>query len=76
MEDIWSSMRTAINRRSFMKNGLTASSVGLLANSSSVFADDDYEEQSGRLTRGGQRAAYRGRWYASRPAASVSARIL
>src|SRR5215470_3269454 len=56
--DMWSSMRTAINRRSFMKNGLTAAGVGLLASSSSVLADDDHDhdhdhdEHGGRLTRG------------------------
>jgi hypothetical protein len=47
--DMWSNVRTAVNRRSFMKNGLTAAGVGLLSNSSSVLADDDH---SGRLTRG------------------------
>ena len=47
--DMWSNMRTAVNRRSFMKNGLTAAGVGLLAKSSSILADDDH---SGRLTRG------------------------
>jgi hypothetical protein len=50
--DMWSTMRTAINRRSFMKNGLTAAGVGLLVNGSPVFADDDHEEHGGRLTRG------------------------
>ena len=55
MEDMWSSMKTAINRRSFMRNGLTAAGVGLLANSSSVLADNDHEdhdEHDRRLTRG------------------------
>jgi hypothetical protein len=47
-------MKTAINRRSFVKNGLTAATiattgVGLLANSSTALAD---EEHSGSLTRG------------------------
>src|ERR1700748_3734885 len=50
--DMWGTMRTAINRRSFMKNGLTAAGVGLLANSSTVFADDDHEGHGGRLTHG------------------------
>jgi hypothetical protein len=50
--DMWSTMRTAVNRRSFMKNGLTAAGVGLLVNGSPVFADDDHEEHGGRLTRG------------------------
>src|ERR1700733_11481524 len=57
MIDMWSSMKTAIDRRSFVKNGLTAAtiattSVGLLANRSSLLADDGHEERSGRLTRG------------------------
>lgn len=52
--DIWSSVRTPINRRSFMKNGLTTAGVGLLASSPSVFADDDHDrdDHKGRLTRG------------------------
>ena len=57
MEDVWSSMKSAINRRSFMKNGLTTAGAatigaGLLANSSSVFAERGPEEHSGRLTPG------------------------
>ncbi len=52
MENMWSSMKTAINRRSFMKNGLTAAGVGLLANGSSVLAQEGPEEHSGHLTRG------------------------
>ena len=57
MLDTWSSMKGAINRRSFVKNGLTAATiattgVGLLANGPSLLADEGHEEQSGRLTRG------------------------
>jgi Ferritin-like domain len=56
MEVIWSSMKTAINRRSFVKNGLTAAGVaagaGLLTNSPSVMAQEEPEEHSSRLTRG------------------------
>ncbi len=57
MENMWSSMKTAINRRSFVKNGLTAAGVvtagtGLLANSSSVLAQEGPEEHSGRLSPG------------------------
>ncbi len=57
MEQIWSSMKGAINRRSFVKNGLTAAGVatvgaGLLADSSSVLAEKGPEEHSGRLTPG------------------------
>jgi ferritin-like protein len=55
MKNMWSSMKTEINRRSFVKNGLTAATiattgVGLLANSSTLLAEE--EEHSGRLTRG------------------------
>jgi hypothetical protein len=57
MESMWSSMKTAINRRSFVKNGLTAAGVatvgaGLLADSSSALAEKGPEEHSGRLTPG------------------------
>jgi hypothetical protein len=57
MIDMWSSMKTAIDRRSFVKNGLTAATiattgVGLLANGPSALADDGQEEEGGRLTRG------------------------
>jgi hypothetical protein len=57
MIDMWSSMKTAIDRRSFVKNGLTAATiattgVGLLANGPSALADDEQEEGGGRLTRG------------------------
>jgi hypothetical protein len=57
MVDMWSNMKTAIDRRSFVKNGLTAAAVattglGLMANSSAVLADEGSEEHSGRLTRG------------------------
>lgn len=55
MQDAWTSMKAVTSRRSFVKNGLGAASiatagVGLLANSSPVFADDD--DRSGHLTRG------------------------
>jgi len=57
MENMWSSMKGAINRRSFVKNGLTTAGVatvgaGLLVNSSSAFAKEGPEEHRGRLTRG------------------------
>jgi len=57
MEPVWSSMKSAINRRSFVKNGLTAAGVatagtGLLAGTSPLLAEDGREEHSGRLTRG------------------------
>jgi hypothetical protein len=52
MHEMWSNMKIEINRRSFMKNGMTAAGVGLLANSSPVFAEKGPEERSGRLTPG------------------------
>ena len=54
MHEMWSSMKAATNRRSFLKNGLaTAAGVGLLANNSFARADDDEKgEHSGRLTFG------------------------
>jgi ferritin-like protein len=54
MENMWNSMKTAINRRSFVKSGLTAgvATAGLLSNSSSVLAEKGPEEHSGRLTPG------------------------
>ena len=54
MHEMWSSMKAATNRRSFLKNGLaTAAGVGLLANNSFARADDDEKgEHSGRLTLG------------------------
>ena len=57
MTDKWSSTKTAINRRSFLKNGLTAATiastgVGLLANGTAALAEEGPEERGGRLTRG------------------------
>jgi hypothetical protein len=56
MHNNWTSMKGAINRRSFVKNGVTAAGVAtvgssLLLNGTSVLADDG-EKQSGRLTKG------------------------
>src|SRR5579859_7256338 len=56
MHNSWRSMKGAINRRSFVKNGITAAGVatvgtGLLVNGTSVLADDT-EKHSGRLTKG------------------------
>ena len=58
MEYVWSSMKAAINRRSFLKNGLTAAGVaaggaGLLADSAPLFADDDNgNKHNGQITKG------------------------
>jgi hypothetical protein len=57
MIPLWTDMKTATNRRSFVKNGLTAATLattgaGLLGHSSTVLAEEGPEEHSGRLTRG------------------------
>ena len=57
MHQMWTSMKALTNRRSFLKNGLAAgvatASAGLLANPSSVLAEDGREEEhGGRLTSG------------------------
>jgi hypothetical protein len=56
MQNTWSSMK-AINRRSFLRNGLTTAGVatagvGLLTTSTSAFANDSQGDSSGILTRG------------------------
>ena len=55
MHNTWSSMKGAINRRSYVKNGITAAGVapvgsGLLAGET-LLADDE-EKHGGRLTHG------------------------
>jgi hypothetical protein len=57
MHTMWTSMKAATNRRSFLKNGFTAAGVattglGLLANTPSLLAERGPEEHSGRLVRG------------------------
>jgi hypothetical protein len=56
MKDLLKGLKSSINRRSFMKNGLTAGAAtvgaGLLAHSSSVLGQEGPEEHSGRLTNG------------------------
>jgi hypothetical protein len=57
MKDMWSSMKTAIDRRSFVKNGLTAAAIattgiGLMTNNSAVLADEEAAASSAPLTRG------------------------
>src|SRR5712692_9985279 len=57
MKDVLNGVKSSINRRKFVKNGLTAASaatvgVGLLATSSSAFAKNGPEEHSGTLTKG------------------------
>jgi Ferritin-like domain len=55
MHEMWSNMKAATNRRSFMKRGLATAGVGLLANSTLALADDEREEgheHHSRLNRG------------------------
>ncbi len=56
MKNLFTSLKSAINRRSFVKNGLVAGAAtvgaGLLAASPDVFAQEGPEEHSGRLTKG------------------------
>ena len=57
MHHMWTDMKTAINRRSFVKNGLAAAGLatagaGFLATTSSASAEAGPEEHSGRLTKG------------------------
>src|SRR5260370_3939977 len=58
MQNMWSNMKTANNRRSFLKNGLAAAGaatagMGLLTESVSALAKDGFDDDRGeRLTRG------------------------
>ena len=60
MHNTWINMKAATNRRSFLKNGLTAvgaaAGMGLLAEGSSAFAQDEQDEFENnhheRITRG------------------------
>src|SRR5262244_3139471 len=57
MHHMWTDMKSAINRRSFLKNGLATAGLatagaGYLATTSSAFAEKGPEEHSGRLTKG------------------------
>jgi hypothetical protein len=49
-------MKAAISRRSFVSNGLAAgvatASLGLLTESSSLFAEEEHEKPEGALTQG------------------------
>ena len=57
MQQVWTSMKAATNRRLFLKNGLTTAGVvtagiGLLTDTSPLLAERGPEEHSGRLTPG------------------------
>jgi hypothetical protein len=56
MNPIWTSMKLETNRRSFIRNGITAgvatAGAGLMTGSASLLADDGDNEHRGRLSRG------------------------
>jgi hypothetical protein len=56
MDPMWTSMKSETNRRSFIRNGLTASiataGAGLMTGSPSLLAEDGNNEHGGRLSRG------------------------
>jgi hypothetical protein len=57
MKDLRNGVKTSVNRRTFVKNGLTAAGAvavgsGLLAHGSPILAQEGPEERSGRLTKG------------------------
>jgi len=57
MDEIRTSMKAALNRRSFMRNGITAAGVatagaGLLTGSSSLLAEDGLDNSGGALSKG------------------------
>jgi hypothetical protein len=57
MKNLLNGSKTSIDRRSFVKNGLTSAGavtvgVGLLANSSYVSAQEEHDEHKGRLDKG------------------------
>jgi hypothetical protein len=56
MDHVWTNMKKAINRRSFLRNGLTAASgAAILSSGNTLFADDgdnDKDDNNGRITRG------------------------
>jgi hypothetical protein len=57
MHNLWNNMKTEIDRRAFVKKGLSAAGVatagvGLLANGSSLLAENESMERGSRLSRG------------------------
>jgi Ferritin-like domain len=56
MHELWNNMKTRINRRSFVKNGLAAGvatvGAGMLANSTALLASDGEEAHGHGLSRG------------------------
>ncbi|HWZ51106.1 MAG TPA: ferritin-like domain-containing protein [Granulicella sp.] len=57
MHPLWNNMKAEINRRSFLKNGLSAAGVasagiGFMARGSPLLAEEEGEERGGRLSHG------------------------
>lgn len=57
MEDAWTSMKTVLNRRSFVKKGISAAGIAtagatILTPSTSLLAEDGDNDRGGSLTRG------------------------
>ena len=53
MKNMWRNLKTTINRRSFLRNGLVAGvAAGMLSNRSIALAGDEAEPSSGSLTAG------------------------
>ncbi|MGZ4897491.1 MAG: ferritin-like domain-containing protein, partial [Candidatus Angelobacter sp.] len=56
MDSTWTSMKAEINRRSFIRNGISASvaaaSAGVVVGSPTRLAEEDDNEHHGRLSRG------------------------
>src|SRR5216683_2490 len=56
MKDLFTSLKSAINRRSFVKTGLVAGAAtvgaGLLTDTPALLAQEGPEEHSGRLSKG------------------------
>lgn len=57
MQDAWTSMKTVLNRRSFVKKGITAAGIAtagatILTQSTSLLAEEGDNDRGGSLTRG------------------------
>jgi Ferritin-like domain len=57
MHSLWNNMKAEIDRRSFLKNGISAAGVasagiGFMAHGSPLLAEEESEEHSGRLSHG------------------------
>ncbi|MEO8725351.1 MAG: hypothetical protein ABI383_04445 [Acidobacteriaceae bacterium] len=57
MKNLQNGLKNSVDRRTFVKNGLTAAGgvaigAGLLAHSTSALAQEEHEERSGHLSKG------------------------